>query len=59
MKMNNIIKIHGTMPQIIATLKTFDQIIGQGATLSDVVTLAKYSKIRKIVKNKLKDGKII
>lgn len=47
------------MPQIIATLKTLENIIGKGATLSDVVTLAKYSKIRKIVKNQLKDGKII
>ena len=53
---NNIIKIYGKMPEIITTLKTLENIIGQGATLSDVVDLVTYSSIKRLLKKK--DGKI-
>ena len=46
-----IIKSCGKMSEIIAALKTLKTITGNGATVSDVVTLTNYTKITNIVKN--------
>ena len=52
-KMSNIIKIHGSMSEILATLKTLENIIGERATLSDVVDLVTYSSIKKLINKRM------
>lgn len=39
------------MSEIIAALKTLKTITGNGATVSDVATLANYTNLTEIVKN--------
>lgn len=51
--MSNIIKIHGSMSEILATLKTLENIIGERATLSDVVDLVTYSSIKKLINKRM------
>lgn len=55
---NYIIKASGKMPDVIQQLKTLKNIFGGSATLSDVATVARYTKLLQVERKQFeKDGK--
>ena len=53
---NYIIKASGNINDVITALKTIESIAGKGATLSDVVTVARFARIQKTVKKQFERG---
>ena len=58
--MNNIIKGCGKIDNILTSLKAIQWVFGKGATLSDVATVARFSKVTQAERKQFeKDGKKI
>ena len=58
--MNNIIKIQGNPQDVVQQLRTLKAIFGKGATLSEIATAARYSRVIQAEKEQFqKDGKTL
>ena len=51
---NYIIKAAGKPAEIVTALQTLKNIIGEGATLSDVVTLKRFTDLKRITDEQFK-----